>query len=64
MNTSVLQRPAVRLGGGGVVKLLGTWSGRMRERAALAALDDRVLEDIGLTRKQVETEAAKPFWRA
>ncbi|MEZ5713906.1 MAG: DUF1127 domain-containing protein [Paracoccaceae bacterium] len=33
-----------------------------RQRARLAKLDDDRLADIGLTRAQAETEAARPFW--
>ncbi len=29
----------------------------------LAALDDRSLRDIGVTRIEAEREAEKPFWR-
>ena len=36
---------------------------RRRQRRALADLDDRSLRDIGLSRRQAEREAAKPFWR-
>lgn len=36
---------------------------RMRERRALAALDDRILHDLGITRAQADNEAGKPFWR-
>lgn len=35
---------------------------RRRSRRALAALDDRLLRDIGLTRVQAEREAARSFW--
>ena len=38
--------------------------GQSRQRRALADLDDRLLRDIGLTRRQAEREAAKPFWCA
>lgn len=34
-----------------------------RQRRALEALDDRMLKDIGLTRCDVDAEAARPFWR-
>jgi uncharacterized protein YjiS (DUF1127 family) len=39
------------------------WRRRARERAALAALDDRMLADIGLSRAEAEFFANKPFWR-
>lgn len=34
-----------------------------RQRRHLSMLDDRLLRDIGLTRRDVDVEAAKPFWR-
>lgn len=33
-----------------------------RQRARLTTLDDDRLADLGLTRAQAETEAARPFW--
>ena len=36
---------------------------RARQRRALAALDDRLLRDIGGTRAAARFEARKPFWR-
>jgi uncharacterized protein YjiS (DUF1127 family) len=47
-----------------IVATLRAWRRRARERAALAALDDRLLDDIGLTRAQARTEVDKPFWRS
>ena len=41
-----------------------TWLGRARDRRALAALDDRTLRDIGLTRCEIEAEIARRRWRA
>ena len=35
-----------------------------RQRDHLAALDDRALKDIGLTRAEAETEADRGFWSA
>jgi uncharacterized protein YjiS (DUF1127 family) len=35
-----------------------------RQRRALAALDDALLRDIGLTRCEALGEAARPFWDA
>ena len=36
---------------------------RRRQRLALAALDDRLLADIGVSRARARHEADKPFWR-
>ena len=35
---------------------------RCRQRAALASLDERLLRDIGITRKQALYEATKGYW--
>jgi uncharacterized protein YjiS (DUF1127 family) len=36
---------------------------RARQRRLLAALDDRTLRDIGVTRSDAGAEANKPFWQ-
>jgi uncharacterized protein YjiS (DUF1127 family) len=36
---------------------------RRRIRAELAALDGRMLDDIGITRSEAELLSCKPFWR-
>jgi uncharacterized protein YjiS (DUF1127 family) len=36
---------------------------RRRQRIALAALNDDLLRDIGVTREEARVESAKPFWR-
>jgi len=46
-----------------VVRVLGAWVDRRRQRRHLAALDDGALKDIGLTRADVRMELEKPFWR-
>ncbi|MCB1724842.1 MAG: DUF1127 domain-containing protein [Chromatiaceae bacterium] len=46
------------------VHLLTLWYARARQRSQLAALSDRQLADIGVTREQADREAAKPFWRS
>lgn len=43
--------------------LVALWYRRWEQRAALAALDDHLLRDIGKTRIEARDEAAKPFWR-
>ena len=37
---------------------------RSRQRRALSWLSDNQLHDIGLSRREVECECAKPGWRA
>lgn len=39
------------------------WQDRAAQRHALAELDDRLLQDIGIDRASAKSEAAKPFWR-
>jgi uncharacterized protein YjiS (DUF1127 family) len=56
--TSVLQQILARMG-----SELGEWRRRLRDRRALAAMSDRSLRDIGLTRYDADFEARKPFWR-
>ena len=46
-----------------VVRALGTWIERDRQRRHLAELSDAALRDIGLTRADVRMELDKPFWR-
>ncbi|MEZ5831231.1 MAG: DUF1127 domain-containing protein [Dongiaceae bacterium] len=40
------------------------WLERMRERRQLAAFNDNMLKDIGVSRADVEHVVEKPFWRA
>ena len=47
-----------------LVAAVGTWMTRRGTRKHLGRLSDHELKDIGLTRHQAQTEAAKPFWRA
>jgi uncharacterized protein YjiS (DUF1127 family) len=54
---------ALRDAGRHVVATLREWRKRARERAELAALDERTLADIGLTRADAEFLVNKPFWR-
>jgi uncharacterized protein YjiS (DUF1127 family) len=45
------------------VATLREWHRRRRDRATLAAFDDRMLRDIGVTRVDALYEINKPFWR-
>jgi uncharacterized protein YjiS (DUF1127 family) len=47
-----------------IVATLAEWGRRIRERDALAALTQRELSDIGITRVDAAQEFKKPFWRA
>ncbi len=65
---SIQTRPAGRKVETGLVAravdLLLIWSDRMRQRRHLAELDDRLLQDIGISRADVESEISRPFWRS
>jgi uncharacterized protein YjiS (DUF1127 family) len=41
---------------------LREWRRRSSDRAKLAMFDDRMLEDIGITRAEAESLSRKPFW--
>ena len=46
--------------------VLTIWRERIRIRWKLARMaqeNPHLLKDVGLTKQQVETEIAKPFWR-
>lgn len=55
---SPLRRALARL-----VGRVDALASRSRQRRALAELDDRLLRDIGVTRRDATIEAGKPFWR-
>ncbi|WP_118135367.1 DUF1127 domain-containing protein [Oceanicella sp. SM1341] len=42
--------------------LLRAWIDTAAQRRHLAELDDRMLEDIGVTRDTAKAEAARRFW--
>ena len=47
----------------GITYRLTVWRQRARDRDALHRLNDHYLQDIGLTRRDVMMEYAKPFGR-
>ena len=73
MSTLLVQRPKAALVGArstpseGFARrvwcTLRTWQRRDATRHHLLRLDDRLLDDMGMTREDVLAEAAKPFWR-
>lgn len=42
---------------------LKCWHQRTRQRTALAALDNRLLDDVGISRDEATREIHKPFWQ-
>jgi uncharacterized protein YjiS (DUF1127 family) len=42
---------------------LREWRGGSSDRAKLAILDDRMLQDIGITRAEAQSLSREPFWR-
>ena len=38
------------------------WQERSWHRRHLRTLDERLIRDVGLTRRDIEREARKPFW--
>jgi uncharacterized protein YjiS (DUF1127 family) len=58
-----MRRPQLNTNGLRVRDRVRQWRRRMRDRAHLAELDDRMLADIGLTKADAEYLINKPFWR-
>jgi uncharacterized protein YjiS (DUF1127 family) len=56
---SYLQEGAVTL-----FNMISAWAERRRTRHHLYQMPDYMLHDIGVSRAEVESEWAKPFWRA
>jgi uncharacterized protein YjiS (DUF1127 family) len=42
---------------------LQAWAERARQRRQLAELDERLLQDVGISRAQAMAEAGKAFWQ-
>ena len=47
-----------------VRRAFSAWLRRSRDRRALAAMDDRALRDLGLTRYEAAAEIARWRWRS
>jgi len=43
--------------------VVSEWQKRSKGRNELARMNSRLLQDIGLTRAEVQTEINKPFWK-
>lgn len=62
-----LPRPSTLRRRGRLADLAGlvvAWLRHRAERRSLLSLDDRTLNDLGLTRADVEREYERPFWQA
>ena len=59
-SVAAVRRPVLRR----VLKALATARALRRQRIDLAALDDQMLADIGITREQAQREARRPLWDA
>jgi uncharacterized protein YjiS (DUF1127 family) len=59
LRSSASRRPLAALW-----RLVAQWRARSQERRWLAAMSDRELQDLRLTRFEALAEAGKPFWRA
>jgi len=46
-----------------LLRLLRLWHQRIRTRRQLAALDERLLADAGISPSERLAELRKPFWR-
>ena len=47
-----------------VFNTITEWHQRAVSRRELAQLDERMLQDIGVSNVDVEREVSKPFWRS
>jgi uncharacterized protein YjiS (DUF1127 family) len=47
---------------GGLNQVLTDWWQHLRSRHELESLDDTILRDIGLSRREGRFEQSKPFW--
>ena len=62
------KQPTPTVGGGlsalsdRLLALMSDWSERSRQRRELHELDDWLLQDLGITRREANAEARKPFW--
>ena len=63
LKISGVEPPAVRVPSPfGWLQALQRTHDRWQQRQALVDLEDRLLEDIGITREEAEREASKLFW--
>ncbi len=49
--------------GAGAKEIVRTWIRRSNDRRLLAMMNERMLDDIGLSNHEIRTEVAKYFWQ-
>lgn len=60
---TLAEAPSPARGVFALLRRLWRWNDRHRQRLDLAELEDRMLDDIGITRGMAERECRKPPWR-
>ncbi len=55
--------PGFRIAAHAIADQFRRWHRRADQRKTLLALDDRMLDDIGVEKADALDEGAKPFWR-
>lgn len=63
MRFPMLSLPALRRLPTAALDLVFVWQQRIASREALAAMDERLMRDIGISAVDVTAETGKPFWR-
>ena len=61
---ALVDEPGERSLGHRILHMVALWHHRHRSRRHLAALDDRELDDVGLSRDERRAECRKRFWQA
>ncbi len=59
---AAVRKPPRRLAVPRLLLRLLAWRHEARQKARLRLLDDRLLQDIGVTRAEAEAEADRPLW--
>ncbi len=62
--SSLVARSGLVRGFRSILSRLAEWRERSEQRKHLAAMSDRMLKDVGITRADAVREASKPFWQA
>ncbi|MEM1129773.1 MAG: DUF1127 domain-containing protein [Pseudomonadota bacterium] len=61
-HTTIITKTGTRRRGGSFLRFLVQMRALHRQRRDLARIDARLLDDMGLTQEDAETEAKRPVW--